>query len=156
MSIEKKLFFMFEIIAIVLAALIFLFFLIFEYNALNAIIGTILIFLTVYFFLATVVVLIKFSYQQDLKLVITLIPGIMTVVGIGISFWCCYENLGGRLGIFSLPVIVSSAALFIMPLMTILLDREVCFGGLKMYFLSLAQIIITGAVYWLEYSLFYY
>ncbi|MFZ4631665.1 MAG: hypothetical protein ACOYL8_00480 [Patescibacteria group bacterium] len=148
----KRLYYTFSIIALSLVSIILVPILRLETDELNVIMEILLVFLMLYSFISTLTVVAKFSYHQESKLLIALLPGIMTLTGVALSFWIIYEGLYASLRESVTCWVITILAAAVVPFMSIVLDKHFKSVG-NVYFLSIAQVIISGLIYWLLYSL---
>jgi len=150
LSAVAKRYFSFSLLALISSVLICGLFVMSEASALSAMAETILIFSVVYMFLTTVTIGLSSMYDQERNVIASLIPLIMTLIGLTLAFWLYDEYLSDQIGPGS--IVITCLALVIPPLLSIMLRRALSLAVLKLYFLNLSQIIITGLLAWLEFT----
>lgn len=101
-------------------------------------------FLTVYFIILPLGVIMKSRYQQDRNVIATIIPGIMAVMGILLAVY--FYSRGLALELNFLSFFMFFAALFIPPITTVFLRRSLNIEPTKLYLSSWLVIIISGLI----------
>jgi len=152
LSKATKLFLSFNLLALIFGVIICGLFVTHEASALSAMAETILVFSVVYIFLTTLIMSFSSRYNQERNIIAGIIPLIMALIGLTLAFWLYDEYLSDQLG--SGSIVIACFALVSPPLISIALRRALSLAVGKLYLLSLLQIVITGLLAWLEFTLF--
>lgn len=101
-------------------------------------------FLTIYFIILPVGIIMKSRYQQDRNVIASVIPGMMAIMGILLALYFRSQQLALELNFVS--YILFSAAWFMPPVTSVFLRRSLSIQPLKLYISSWLVITISGLI----------
>lgn len=104
----------------------------------------IFVFLTVYFIILPLGVIMKSRYQQDRNVIAIIIPGVMAVMGILLAVYFYSRELASEINLLSF--LMFFAALFMPPITTVFLRRSLSIEPTKLYLSSWLVIIISSLI----------
>ncbi|MEI6529197.1 MAG: hypothetical protein WCN88_02185 [Candidatus Falkowbacteria bacterium] len=104
----------------------------------------ILSFLTIYFIILPLAIIMKSRYQQDRNIIASAIPALMAIIGILLSL--CFRSLQLACETNIFAYLGFPLAIFIPPLTTSFLSRSLCIRPLKLYASSFFIIIMSSLI----------
>ncbi len=152
LAVPTKLYLIFNVLALALAAISGGLFAVIEANALSGLAKAVLVFSVLYILITSLVVNLSSTYNRERNIIAALTPLIMTTIGLVLSFWLYDEYLSDQIGIITIAL--TAVTLVIVPIIGFSLSRALTIKTGKLYTLCFWQIIITALIAWLEFTLF--
>jgi hypothetical protein len=152
LSASAKSFLAFNVLAPILAVLSGGLFAVNEASALSGLVEAMLTFAVFYILIASLVINFGSAYNRERNVIAAIIPLLMAITGLAMSFWLYDEYISDQIGIISIAI--AGATVVLMPIISFSLARALSIKAEKLYTICFWQIIGTAFLAWLEFSLF--